>query len=486
MKKHYATLLMLLVFCFAFNLTSAQSNKEIVGYYPNWQWYDRAQLVNPENIFYEKYTIINYAFFRPLADGSLQSTDAGADEILLEGPMILWPVQTHDSTKSLPYLCHQHGVKLLPSIGGWNDSYNFAGIAADPAKRQTFIDDCISLIVTYDFDGIDMDWEYPGFEPNGGTPNDKENFTIFMQEIRDALDEHENQTGNEYLLTSCFSADIARMQDIEWENILPLIDMVNLMAYDFHGSWDAESNFNAPLYSPMVGNPEWCTSEAFYNLTDEFNVPAEKINIGIAFYGKSLANCTELYGPHTGYDGATFWEDEGQPLYYNILKKMDLFNYFWDDQVKCPYLLGNSINTFVTYENPLSIAYKANFVVENNAKGVIIWEITGDYLETSPGSGVIQGTPLLDTLRQVFDMVTRTNDALISNEISIYPNPAKDHLYIHADADILKSEVYSCEGKLMKTHFSGNQLNLTNLPKGIYLIKVYLEGRSLQSKFIIQ
>ena len=125
MKRHYAIYLTLFAVCFSTNFLMAQSSKEIVGYYPNWQWYDRSQLVNPEVIFYEKYTVINYAFFRPMADGSLQSTDSWADENLLLGPMIWWPVQTHDSTKSLPYLCHEHGVKLLPSIGGWNDSYKF-------------------------------------------------------------------------------------------------------------------------------------------------------------------------------------------------------------------------------------------------------------------------------------------------------------------------------------------------------------------------
>ena len=408
MRNIYLRLL-LLIFLSAIAIeTKGQSEKEIVAYYPNWQWYDRAQLINPESIQYEKYTVINYAFFRPLADGSLQSTDSWADENLLLGPMIWWPVQTHDSTKSLPYLCQQHGVKLLPSIGGWNDSYNFPGIAADPVKRQTFISDCLGLIAEYDFNGVDLDWEYPGYAPHGGSPADKENFTLLVQELREALDDLSVQTGDDYLLTSCFGASEERMQYIEWENIVPLVDMINLMTYDFHGSWDPESNHHTPLYSPAVGNPDWCFHGAFTKLTQEFGVPPQKINMGVAFYGKALANCTELYGSHTGYDASTFWEDEGQPLYYNIMKNMDLFVHHWDDQVKCPYLLGNSINTFVTYDDPLSVAHKAQYVMDHDAKGVIIWELTGDYLETYPGSGQIAGTPLLDTIHQVFDQLTQT------------------------------------------------------------------------------
>jgi len=62
-----------------------------------------------------------------------------------------------------------------------------------------------------------MDWEYPGYEPNGGTAADKQNFTLLLQTIRDALDELSSSTGKEYLLTSCFGAAQERMESIEWE-----------------------------------------------------------------------------------------------------------------------------------------------------------------------------------------------------------------------------------------------------------------------------
>jgi GH18 family chitinase len=412
-SKPFALLFMLL-----FNAVLAQNTKEIVGYYPNWQWYDRNQLVNPETIEYEKYTVINYAFFRPLADGSIVSTDSWADDNLLLGPMIWWPVPYHDSTRSLPYLAKQAGVKLLPSIGGWNDSYNFPGIAADPQKRLTFVQSCINLIQAYKFDGIDLDWEYPGYEPHGGSPADKQNFTLLLQDLRSALDSLEVQTGKYYMLTSCFGASNERMLNIEWEDVLPLVDMVNLMTYDFHGSWDPLSNHQTPLYPTAIGEPEWCFDGAFTLLTQTHNVPPEKVNLGVAFYGKSLANCTQLYGSHTGYDTATFPEDEGQPLYYNILKKMDLFTYHWDDQVKCPYLLGNNINTFVTFDDSLSIALKAAYSKDHQAMGVIIWEITGDYIETAPGSGVIAGTPLLDVLNNIFN-ATLPGDANCDGEVNL-------------------------------------------------------------------
>nr|NQU94269.1 T9SS type A sorting domain-containing protein [Bacteroidota bacterium] len=480
--------LLFLVFitaCLSANSFGQAQSKEIVGYYPNWQWYDRGGLVNPESIMYEKYTVINYAFFRPLADGSIVTVDSWADENLLLGPMIWWPVQYHDSTRSLPYLAHQAGVKVLPSIGGWNDSYNFPGIAADPVKRQKFVEDCIGMIIDLRFDGIDLDWEYPGYTPNGGTPDDKENFTYLCQELRTALDALELQTGNEYMLTTCIGADEDRMQNIEWDNILPLMDMINLMTYDFHGSWDPESNHHTPLYSPAVGNPDWCFDGTFTKLTQEYNVPAEMVNIGIAFYGKGLANCTRLYGPHTGYDGATFWEDEGQPLYYNIMKKMDQFTYYWDDQVKCPYLLGNSINTFVTYDNPESVALKAQYVKDFNAKGIIIWEITGDYMETSPGSGVISGTPLLDTIHAVFDAITSVEEPNnnFDRSVFVYPNPTCEKITINTTSTFKEAvvNVFDAMGGLIlsKVFNDKQQFDLEiKGTDGIYFVQIQ-DGSSI-------
>jgi GH18 family chitinase len=482
MKTHVPVICLIVLFSI-----QLQAQKEIVGYYPNWQWYDRGQLVNPETIHYEKYDVINYAFFRPMPDGSITSTDSWADENLLLGPMVWWPDPHHDSTRSLPYLARQAGVKVLPAIGGWNDSSHFPEIAADPQKRQTFVSACINLIDTYKFDGIDLDWEYPGYAPHGGSPADKENFTLLLHDLRQALDEHSVQTDNEYLLTSCFGPANSHMQNIDWENILPLIDKANLMTYDFHGSWDPESNHHTPLYAPTVGDPEWCLDGAFTLINQTYGVPPEKINLGVAFYGKALANCTQLYGPHTGYDGSTFWEDEGQPLYYNILLKMDMFTRYWDDQVKCPFLLGNSINTFVTYDDPVSIGHKAQYVMDNDIGGVIIWEITGDYIETNPGSGIIAGTPLLDTLNFIFETITALPGQIHSNAV-VYPNPATNHVFIKAkDMKIsdLPIELYESTGKSLENVIcnvvdGGISINIQTLPPGLYFFNFKNSGTGLR------
>ena len=118
-------------------------------------------------------------------------------------------------------------------------------------------------------------------------------------------------------------------------------------------------------------------------------------------------------------------------MYYNYLLQANLFNEFWDNQAKVSQALGkNGLNTFLSSDNERSIAEKAKYIVDNDLGGAIIWEITGDYIETFPGSGVIANTPLVDTLNSVLcnyaggGSSAGLNDNSMNN-IQIYPNPAK-------------------------------------------------------------
>ena len=140
--------------------------KQIIGYYPSWQMYKRSGLVVPATLDYEKYTILNYSFFAPDSLGNLKGTDAWADSILLRGT-IDWSTSTNDyyyyypNTSLIDY-AHAWGVKVMVSIGGWTLSENFSRIAEDPAKRAHFASECVRSLRDYRFDGIDIDWEYPG------------------------------------------------------------------------------------------------------------------------------------------------------------------------------------------------------------------------------------------------------------------------------------------------------------------------------------
>ena len=488
----------ILLLIISMNQSFGQPCKEIVGYYPNWQWYDRNKLVNPLSINYSKYTILNYCFFVPNADGTISSHDPWADENLLLG-QIDWASGGYVPNTSIVERAHAHGVKILPSIGGWTLSYNFPSIAADPLKRQQFANSCVNLIQTYNFDGIDLDWEYPGYAPHNGTVQDKANFNLLLSAVRTAIDNYGQTVGKDMLLTAAVGAAQEKMEHVDWPVAAEYLDIINVMSYDYFGTWDNITNHNAPLNAPAQGDPLFNLAASIDLLTNTYGVSPGKITAGLAFYGRTAktSGTPGLHVTSTGLaDNTTFAADEGTPLYYNVLQSMNQFDYHWDPLAKSPYLTGkNGLNTFVSFDNVESIELKAQHIVEMNLRGAIIWEITGDYTETSPGSGIIANTPLVNKLNAVFcnySPSTNSNNeiSIFNHEFLVYPNPGIDRVRIQSNKlasfeliiqDLMGRKITSFS--IIESDFF--EFDCSNLPSGPYLINIFNDSFSHKSSLII-
>lgn len=366
--------------------------REIIGYYPSWKWNLRDNPMSPDKIPFDKLTMINYAFFYPLPDGRLVGRDTVGDAMILRGlprPGELSP----KSNDGLVGLSHRHRVKVLLSVGGWEDSGNFSEVAGTEAGRIRFAHSCLQQIRTYGFDGIDIDWEYPGYADHRGRPVDKENFTLLLRVLKDSLDNFGDLMQRRYLLTAAFPANGSVMANYDMESIAVLLDELNIMTYDFCGPWDSLSGHNAPLYAPSEADSLRNVDAAFKLFTHTLKVPSEKINLGVPFYGHSFTNCTSLFSRHSGADTLHF-SKEGM-FYYDVVPLLGECTRTWDDKAKVPYLICNSWKTLISYDDPESIGYKARYVLDNRARGLIIWEITGDYLHDGT-------TPLLDVISSTF------------------------------------------------------------------------------------
>lgn len=483
---------------------TAQPCKQVIGYYPDWKYYTRNDLLKPSLIDYTKYSIINFAFVEPNANGTISMSDSYADPLILLGPAIYYPVTGNNDSLSLPFLCHQHNVKLLISVGGWSYSANFSGISASLALRDTFTHYCANLVRTYNLDGIDIDWEYPvsGGEQSG-VPADKHNYTVLMQQLRDTLNALGTHNKRTYLLTATFPSAPANQANYEWSSLIPVIDMFNLMTYDFFGSWSPVSNFNAPLYASEQGDSTFNDTSSFQRLVRNCGVPANKINMGLPFYGRSFASCTGLFQTFNGVDNTTFSADAGIPEYYNILLNMSSFSYHWDNHAKVPYLDGvGGLNTFVSYDDKKSVGLKVSYALSQGAAGVEIWEISGDYIETTPGSGVISGTPLVDTINQIMCAYVPTSVINTPNPqqtVLVYPNPSNGvfNIDFHGTQNFVSKriEVFNVLGEKVYSALlpqipkgALNTIDLSNQAKGVYLYRILTEnGEYIASgKLVIQ
>lgn len=388
-----------------------QAAKQVVGYYIEWGIYGRGYLV--KNIVTSgsanKLTVINYAFANAAPDASgqvaCQLFDPWADyqvpwtaDQSVTGTEVTWPNPILGNFQQLKALKGLYpNLKVVISIGGWTGSKYFSDAALTPASRQAFVASCIDLFIKGNlpdpgwggmggpgsgagvFDGIDVDWEYPAAEGNPGNivrPEDTQNFTLLMAEFRqqlDAIDPH-------LLLTAATPAGQAKYSLIELDKVARYVDWLNLMTYDFHGPWDTTTNFQANLL-PSSKDP----SSPRYSVVDtvagylKARTPTSKIVIGLPFYGHGWTGVTNAN--HGLYQSATeaapgTWEAGTED--FKVLKTMtdSGFTRYWDRRTQDAWLFDGT--TFWTYDDPRTIAVKADLVKLMHLGGMMFWELSGD------------------------------------------------------------------------------------------------------------
>lgn len=145
-------------------------------------------------------------------------------------------------------------AEIWVSIGGWtfNDDgiYQsvFSDIAKDTSVAREFIGNLMEFLDKFGFDGVDLDWEYPGADDRGGSEADVENYPILMSLIRRYL-----KDGNNYSRTWGISITVPTSYwYLRWFDIGQLehtVDTFNLMAYDLHGRWDRDDPVGPYVYA---------------------------------------------------------------------------------------------------------------------------------------------------------------------------------------------------------------------------------------------
>jgi chitinase len=187
------------------------------------------------------------------------------------------------------------------AIGGWSfGTQKFKDISSTRYARQTFIYSAIQFLRKRNFDGLDMDWEYP----KGS--DDKKNFVLMLKELKEAFDAEAQEVKKPTLLLS--AAVPVGPDNVKSGYDVPAVagylDFINLMAYDFHGKWEKETGHNAPLYSPSTDS-EWRKQLSVDNAAKmwvKLGAPKEKLVIGMPTYGRTFTLADEdKHGPNARY-----------------------------------------------------------------------------------------------------------------------------------------------------------------------------------------
>jgi chitinase len=367
----------------------SESSSRIIGYYTSWAMYGRDYHVT--DIPADLLTHINYAFLNISGDGLCVLGDPYADiDRYYDGDS--WDTGAlRGNFHQLQILkaAHPH-LEILLSIGGWTWSTYFSDVALSPSSRSSFAESCVSLLRTYGFDGLDIDWEYPvggGLETNHTRPEDKTNYTLLLNEIRLQLDDASAIDDRPYRLTIAAPAAPSVYVNLDLDLIHEALDWINIMTYDINGSWSTMTNFNAPLYASSTDPVPDEDSRLYLNTSAAAEaylaagIPPDKIVIGAPFYGRGWSGVPNinngLYQSFTGLPTGT-WET-GIFDYHDIEDNyLPTYNRFFHDEAQVPWLYSPSTQTMISYDDPESMTHRVELIETLNLGGVMFWELSGD------------------------------------------------------------------------------------------------------------
>jgi chitinase len=336
---------------------SATKDKVVIGYVPGYNGEFDATTVNAN-----KLTHINYAFVN-VKDSMAWLTNISTDTI---------------NFRKLNYLKKINpDLKLMISIGGWSWSENFSDAVLTASSRKKFAESSAAIVDQYNLDGVDIDWEYPGLhgEDNIFRTEDKQNFTLMFQSIREALDALSQKTGKKYQVTTAIPCFQQFIEITEMGKASQYLDYINLMAYDFYVNGEIAGH-HSNLFPSESDESDDSGSKAIREYM-KVGVPAEKIVLGIPFYGRSwFMKTEENNGINRAVDSVT--RGGGYSYIKDSLAHRDGFKRMWDEKAKAPYLWNAQTKQFVSYDDEESVKLKCEYVREKNLGGVMFWQYASD------------------------------------------------------------------------------------------------------------
>ncbi|CAH0550884.1 unnamed protein product [Brassicogethes aeneus] len=318
------------------------SATNVVCYYMSTNGYGS---VLPESINPNLCTHLNYAFVGLNKNGSLSylNQDLDVKKNLFKRVSALKSINPD--------------LKVLFSIA----SPIFTEVASNETKRELLANSAKEFLKTFNYDGIDLDWEFP-------KSNQTADYLNLLSDIRSVL-------GNKWLLTAALPSTPTAAYNAT--DIFKILDFANIMSYDYFGPWSSRTGQNSALFeSSRDSGYEKKYLNVAIAAKNWIKVGANpsKINMGLPFYGRQfeLKN-SSIHGLHAPINGG----GKRKAASFTIICR-DYGNWtkVWDEEQKNPYKYLE--NQWIGYDDEESIALKTQHILSNKYAGVMVWHIGSD------------------------------------------------------------------------------------------------------------
>jgi GH18 family chitinase len=272
-------------------------------------------------------------------------------------------------------------VQILIALGGWtfNDPGStatvFSDLAASETKQKKFFDSLTNFLSVHDFDGVDLDWEYPEATDRSGKPEDYKNFPTFMKNLKNALD----GTAGRNTLSITLPASYWYLQHFDLKNLAKHVSFFNIMSYDMHGTWDEGNTWTGSFLNAHTNLTE---IKQGMDLLWRNDVKPDQVVMGLAFYGRTyttIGGCVEPGCEYASGGLAGKCSHETGILLNNEI--MDIIN---ERKLK-PKLYKEATVKVVTWDDQWvsmddkdTLGLKADFAREQCLGGIMVWAISHD------------------------------------------------------------------------------------------------------------